>query len=149
MHDSGWASTAGLSQTIDRYFPERYMDFTGNPNHFQSFTVLSIVRDQCLPDGGIPRFLASLSSDVQLVPFSLTISDPFSWSNLRNFRGHSGGSKNSLSFLSIPLKARLHRKTPLFSHLRWIRIPLATNSLTKTKLKWLRFDFPNQPYHSE
>jgi hypothetical protein len=31
----------------------------------------------------------------------------------RKFWGHLGGTKNSLTFLSIP-KARLHRKIPLF-----------------------------------
>ena len=42
--------------------------FNGPGNDFQSFTVLSIVRDQYLLDGGIPRFLPLLSPDEGLEP---------------------------------------------------------------------------------
>ena len=42
--------------------------FNGPGNHFQSFTVFSIVGDQYLLDGGIPRFLPLLSPDKGLKP---------------------------------------------------------------------------------
>jgi len=38
-------------------------------------------------------------------------------------KGHLGGNKNSVLFLSIPWKAEVRRKTPLFPYSRRIRIP--------------------------